>query len=133
MRCGMPGHAEPSFVELVKEILANVEQIFRSEVRLAKAEVKEEIGRGSKAGVVLGAGVIMAFYSVGFLLLSAVYALSLRLPLWGSALLTGAFAGVVALLLILTGRQRIRQVHLKPERTIETVKENVAWMRQQVK
>jgi len=43
------------------------------------------------------------------------------------------FAGIVAFFLIVTGRQRIRQVHLKPERTIETVKENVAWMKQQVK
>jgi len=77
----MSSHAEPSFLELVKEILANVEQIFRSEVRLAKAEVKEEISRGSKGGAVLGAGVVLAFYSVGFLLLSAAYALSLKLPL----------------------------------------------------
>src|SRR5690349_11555708 len=129
----MESKVEPSFVQLVQEILTNIQHILRSEVRLAKAEVTEEVSKGGKAGAVLAGGVVFALYALGFLLLSAVYALSLRMPLWGASLVTAAFAGVVAAVLIVIGRKRISTVHLKPERTVETMKENVGWLKHQTK
>jgi hypothetical protein len=129
----METKVEPSLVQLMQDILSNVQHILRSEVRLATAEVKEEVGKGGKAGAVLVAGVVFALYALGFLLLGAVYALSLRMPLWSAALVTAGFAGVVAAVLIVIGRRRIGQVHLKPERTVETMKENVGWLRHQTK
>ena len=84
---------------------------------------------GGKASAVLLGGVVFALYALGFLLLAAVYALSLSMPLWSAALVTAAFAAVVAAAGIVIGRQRIGRVHLKPERTVETIKENVGWLR----
>ena len=71
----METKVEPSLVQLMQDILSNVQHILRSEVRLATAEVKEEVGKGGKAGAVLVAGVVFALYALGFLLLGAVYAL----------------------------------------------------------
>lgn len=129
----MESKVEPSFVQLVQDILTNVQHILRSEVRLAKTEVTEELSKGGKASAVLVGGVVFALYALGFLLLAAVYALALKMPLWGAALVTAGFAGVVATVLIVVGRQRIGHVHLKPERTVETMKENVGWLRHQTK
>src|SRR6266567_8976947 len=115
----MASNAEPSFVRLLQDILSNIEHILRSEIRLAKVEFTDEVSKGGKAGAVLAAGIVFALYAIGFLLLAGMYGLSQRLPLWTAALLTGAFAGIVAALLIVTGKHRIAQVHLKPERAVE--------------
>jgi uncharacterized membrane protein YqjE len=129
----MESSAEPSFVQLVQDILSNVRHILRSEVRLAKVELTEEVSKGGKASAVLLGGVVFALYALGFLLLAAVYALSLSMPLWGAALVTAGFAAVVATVSIVIGRQRIGRVHLKPERTVETMKENMGWLRHHTK
>lgn len=125
----MESNVEPSFVQLVQDILSNVRHILRSEVSLAKVELTEEVRKGGKASAVLLGGVVFALYALGFLLLAAVYALSLSMPLWSAALVTAGFAGLIATVAIIVGRQRIGRVHLKPERTVETMKENVGWLR----
>lgn len=120
-----------SFAQLFQDAFSSVREIIRSEVRLAKTETKEEIGKAGKASAVLGGGAILALYAVGLALLAGVSALALVLPQWLAFLVMAALAGLTATLLIVTGRQQIQRVHVRPEKTITTVKENLEWAKHQ--
>ncbi len=59
--------------------------------------------------------------------------LSLWLPIWAAALIiTGVFA-VVGAAFVLGGVARLKKVDLKPEETIETLKEDQEWLRKMMR
>lgn len=122
-----------SFSEVFQDILRNVQDIVRSEVRLAKTEIREDVVAAKSSAVVLGGGSLMAIFAILFLLLALVYALALVTPNWAAALIVGAALAVVATLMLTAGLRRFKQIHPIPERTVETIKENVEWAKQQVK
>src|SRR5690348_8779266 len=95
-----------SFAGVIQDIIQNVQDIVRSEVRLAKAEITNESKKAARAGAVLAAGAVLGLYALGFLLLAAVYGLSLALPAWAAALIVGAVIAVIAAIMITAGRAR---------------------------
>ena len=129
----MPIEKDRSVPELLQDIVANVQQIIRSEVLLARTEVKEEALQAGKAGRLLIGGAAVAFYALGFLLLCLVYALAMVVAAWAAALIVGAGLGIIAAVLLRVGVRRLRQVSPTPQRTIESVKENVRWAKNQVR
>ena len=52
--------AERTISTVLQDIIANVQDIVRSEVRLAKTEVQEELGKARSAGLLLGIGAVAA-------------------------------------------------------------------------
>ena len=124
---------ERSFAELFQDIVANVQEIIRSEFRLAKAEVREEAAKAGRSVSMLGAGVVIGLYALGFLLLAAVYGLETVVPSWLAALIVGAAIATAATVLLSMGRNRLKQVHPIPEKTVATLKENVQWAKHQVR
>lgn len=124
---------ERSFGDIVKSIIANVQEIIRSEVRLAKAEVREEGERAATAGRNLAIGGVTGLFAALFLLNAVMFGLTAWMPLWASAALIGIVLGVAALVLLQKGRTEWKQFSPKPEKTVETVKENVAWIKSQTR
>jgi uncharacterized membrane protein YqjE len=122
-----------SFAGVIQDIIQNVQDIVRSEVRLAKAEITNESKKAARAGAVLAAGAVLGLYALGFLLLAAVYGLSLALPAWAAALIVGAVIAVIAAIMIIAGRARMKNVHARPETTIRSVKENIEWLKTQTR
>jgi len=123
----MPMETNRPVSQVLQDIVQNIQEIIRAEFHLAKAEMKQE---GSKAAVgagIIAAGGLMALYSGGFLLLAAVYALSMILTPWQSALIVAVVTGVGGAILVSAGRRRLKEVHPTPQRTVETMKENLEW------
>jgi uncharacterized membrane protein YqjE len=122
-----------SVPEVLQDIVGNIEEIIRSEFRLAKAEVREEASKAAPPlkMIVIGAGI--GFYALGFLLFTLVMGLATVVATWLAALIVGAVLGLIALVLITTASKRFKQVNAVPERTIETMKENVQWAKNQIK
>jgi uncharacterized membrane protein YqjE len=122
-----------SFSDLFQSIVGNVQEIVRAEVRLAKAEMREEALKAKVSGAILGAGALAAVFAGFFLLFAGYHALALIVPAWAAALATGAALAVVAGVALAAGMKRLRQVHPAPQRTVESIKENVEWAKQQIK
>lgn len=116
-----------SIGSILQDIVGNVQSIVRSEVRLAKTEIREEASAAGSALVRTGIGAGVAFFAAFFLLLGVVYALSLRLPLWMAAASVGIVLAIVGGLLISSGLRRFKRVDFVPDQTIQSVKEQVAW------
>jgi len=85
-----------SVPEILEDIASNLTQIVQAEFRLAKTELKEGAEKVAGPGAALGAGVVLAFYGLGFLLLAAVHALSLAMASWLATLIVGGVLAVAA-------------------------------------
>lgn len=129
----MTFRTERTFSDVLQDIVGNVQNIIRSEIRLAKTEVKEETTKAAKATRITGVGAVLAFYAVGFLFLTAIRALEILMAPWLASLVVAALIGVGALVAINIGRAHFKRVHATPDKTIQTVKENVEWIKDQTK
>jgi uncharacterized membrane protein YqjE len=117
---------ERSISAVLHDIVGNVQNIVRSEIRLAKTEATEELGKARSAGVMLGVGAFLLLLGTIFLLLAAVYALSLVMEPWAAALTVGAVVSVIAAFCCGAGVRRFKSVRAVPK-TSATLKENVEW------
>src|SRR4030095_8265741 len=129
----MPTQIHRSIPEVLQNIVGNLQEIIRSEFRLAKAELKEEAARASKPAATFGVGLVFGFYGIGFLLLSLVYWLSTLMAVWLAALLIGAALAIVAMALMSSSGKRLKRVNPTPDKTIRSVEENVLWMKHPIK
>ena len=121
-----------SIAVVLQDVLRDVQDIVRSEVRLAKTELREEVTKARSASVLVGIGVLAGILTVFFLLLTAVYALSLIVPDWVAALIVAAGVAIVSGVTLGTGLKQFKTVHAAPK-TVASLKENVEWAKQQTK
>jgi uncharacterized membrane protein YqjE len=116
--------------ELVKQLSNQVSTLARQEVELAKAEATE---KGKKAGVgagMFGGAGVAGLLTLGSLTAFLIVVLALAIPAWASALLITVMWAAVAGVLALQGRNKLREMGKPvPEKTVETVKEDVQWLK----
>jgi uncharacterized membrane protein YqjE len=124
---------ERSVADVLQDIMRDVQEIVRSEVRLAKTELREEAAKAKTAAGLLGAAAITALFAVFFVLLTVVYALTLLMPRWAAALLVGVGLAVLATVMVMAGLRRLKQIQAAPARAVDSMKENVEWVKQQTK
>ena len=130
-----PEHIRPvedeSIGHLMSEVLQDVSKLFRQEVALAKAELKEEASKAGKAGGML-AGAGFAGYMVAVLLsLALVFALDAVMPLGWAAVIVAVLWAIVGGVLYSVGRKRMKDVDPVPRQTVETLREDAQWVRDQ--
>jgi uncharacterized membrane protein YqjE len=121
------------FSRILQEIVTHLTEIIRSEIRLARAEVRADIAQVARASVFVGIGAVFGLYALGFALLGVVYALGTRITPWVSALIVAVGVGVIAAIFLHVGRTKMKQIDLKPDNTIRSLQENVTWMKKQVR
>lgn len=124
---------ERSMTELVRDIAGNAQEIVRSEIRLARTEIKEESIKAAKAGALLGGGALIGLFGLNFFFWSLIFGLSTWVPMSGSALAIAVLLGITGLVLVLAGRDRMKEVKVKPERTVNALREDVEWLRNQTR
>src|SRR5690349_16977620 len=105
----MAQEGERSFTNVLENVVGDIQGIIRAEVRLAKAEVREETAKAGRAAGMLGAGAVLALYAGGLLLLTALFALETALAPWLAALILTALVGIIAAVLVSVGRKRVKQ------------------------
>jgi len=124
---------ERSISSLLKDIVGNLQQIVRAEVRLAKVEVAEELAKARQALVLLAIGSLFGVMALAFLLLGAVYLLAHVVQLWAAAVLVALGAGAFGGALVAVGASQIKRVSLPPARTVTSVQENIQWAKAQAR
>ncbi|MBT2467473.1 phage holin family protein [Streptomyces sp. ISL-66] len=120
---------DPSIGDLIGEIGQDLSQLVRDEIELAKAEIKQESAKAGKAVGMLGGAGYAGHLVLLLGSLTVVFALANVMDLAWAALIVTAVWAAVGAVLYLTGRKRLRTVNLKPEQTMETLKEEARWAR----
>ena len=116
-----------SFGPVLQEIGSNIQDLVRSEIRLAGAEFREEGTKAVKAGKELAIGGVLMLYAGGLLLLTLVYLLMLIVPPWAAAAIVFAITALPAAIMLNVGVRHWRTVHPTPAKTVASVKENIEW------
>jgi hypothetical protein len=119
-----------SVPDLVRGLAQETATLVRQELALARAEVTQTAKRTGIGIGELGGAALFGLFALACLSAAAIAALAIALPVWLAALIVAAvYGGVAGVLGLRGGRQVAEAMPPKPEQTIETVKEDVAWAR----
>ena len=121
---------EPSIADVIKNAIRDAQYLMRSQVALARAEVREEVHRVSVGAGLLAGAVLAAVMAVIFLMTAVALAIAVLLgwPVWSGFGIVTVFVALVAGALGYIGKKRITAARHMP-RTVDTLKENIEWMR----
>ena len=115
--------ANISVGELIGEVTRDLSTLMRQELELAKVEVKQEAVKTGKAAGMLGAAGFAGYTVLIFLSIALWAGLANVMDQGWAALIIAAVWAVAGAVLYSAGRTQLHQVHPKPERTAETLKE----------
>jgi uncharacterized membrane protein YqjE len=120
--------------ELVQRASQQLTELVRGELRLAQAEMKEKGKRYGKGGGLLGGAGVVGFLMLQALVATAIAALAVPLPVWAAALIVTAVLGVIAAVMAMSGKKQVDQAAPPtPEQTVESVKADVAEIKESAK
>ena len=119
--------ADASPGELASEVAKDMSTLVRQEVALAKAELQQEAKTAGTAFGAFGGAGFAGYFVLVFLSLAAMYGLDAVMPTGWAALIVAGVWAVIAAVFAVMGRNKLKGFNPKPERTIETVKEDVQW------
>lgn len=121
---------DSSIADLVMDAVRNAQVLVRTEIALAKAEIRDEGRRlGVGAGLLAGAAVA-GLLALAFLLTTVAWGLSegLAMPVWAGFAVVTVVMLLASLVLGLMGRSRLAVARHMPK-TLDTLKENAEWIR----
>jgi hypothetical protein len=114
-----------SLGELVSSATRDLSSLVHKEVELAKVEIKKDIAAAGKGAGLFGGAGLTGLFALLFLSAAAAYGIGALIGFGWGLLIVGLLYLVAAAVLGLSGKKKISQVG-PPERTIETVKEDIA-------
>jgi hypothetical protein len=121
---------ERSTVDLVKDLSHQASTLVRQEVQLAKTEMAEKGKQAAMGAAALAAAAVAGLLALGALTAFLVLALDGAMPNWAAALCVTVLWALVAGGLGLLGRRELRELGTPvPEMTVETVKEDIEWLK----
>ncbi len=125
---------ERSLGQLFGDLSRQLSTLVRQEIDLARTEVTTKAGAASRDVAMIGAGGALAYAGL-LVLLAAVVLLLIEVGLdaWLAALIVGIVVLGVGGFLIMRGRDGIQKADLAPRRTIETIKDDAEWAKEQIK
>jgi hypothetical protein len=121
---------EPSIAEVLKNAIRDAQDLVRSEIALAKAEVRQETRRLSVGAGLLAGAALAAIIAVVFLMTTIALAIAnlAGWPVWSGFGIVTVLVGIAAGALGSIGKKRLTNARHMP-RTRDTLKENIEWMR----
>lgn len=123
---------ERSLGDLFSELAGETSTLVRQEVALAQVELTQKATAVGKNVGFLVVGGAVAYAALLAVLAAVIIGLSHFIPTWVSALLVGVVVGITAYLLISKALDALKNADLTPRQTVETLKEDAQWLKNQV-
>ena len=121
--------SETSIGDLIGNISNDLSQLFRQEVELAKAEVKQEAAKAGKAAGFLGGAGFAGYLTVVLLSFALVFGLANVMDAGWAALIVAVVWAAIGAVLYVNGRKKLKTVDPMPRRTVDTLKEDAQWLK----
>jgi hypothetical protein len=118
--------------ELLRQLIDDVAVLFRKELALAAAEVGESVDEAKKGATSMMTGGAVLYAGLLFLLAAAVLWIATMLPAWTAALIVGAATTIVGLVMVLTGKRKVRARSFAPNRTVDSLRKDTRAIRRQM-
>jgi len=117
---------------LLGELLKDLQRMLRGEIALARAEVRDDVSQMGKGIASMAIAAIVGLTGFIFLMLAATYVLNLWVRMWIAAGIVAVVLLAIAGILAMNAKSKLSAANLKPEQTIESMKENQEWAKQQI-
>ncbi|HEX7197611.1 MAG TPA: phage holin family protein [Candidatus Limnocylindria bacterium] len=120
--------------DLLGDLGRQVSTLVRKEIDLARVEVTSSVGRASRGAAMAGAGGAVLYAGLLVLLAAIVFGLiEAGLDAWLAALIVAAVTLAIGGIVTSMGVKQIQSTEMAPKQTAETVRENVEFVREQIK
>ena len=124
---------ERSIGELFGQLTQDMTLLVRQEVQLARTEMTEKLSKLTTNLISVGAGGFVAY--LGGLALMAALILAVRdlanISLAWSALIVGGILAIVGYVMLQRGLKDLKRTDPTPRRTVETIKDDIQWAKEQ--
>ncbi len=127
---GQPDAQDP-LAELLRTATSDMSTLFRQELQLAKVELKEDGRKAGKVAGMFGAAAVTGHLALIFVSLALAWLFDQFMPRALAFLIVGVIYGIVAAVLFMRGREQAKQLAPPAQQTVETLKEDVQWAKQQ--
>jgi len=123
---------EKSLGDLFSELATETSTLVRQEVALAQTELTQKATRVGKNVGYLAVGGFVAYAAMLAILAGIIMVLGLVIPVWLSAIIVGLVVGGIGYFLISSALAELRKTDPVPRDTVETIKEDAQWLKNQV-
>jgi len=118
--------SERSLGTIIKDLTADLSNLFRSEIALLKLEIKESVAKLGTGGAMLGAAIFLGLFGLAFLFVTITLGLvALGVPAWLSSLIVTVVLLAAAAILALMGKKKLQGVNFVPSDSIDHIKADV--------
>jgi len=124
---------EPSLGDLFGNLARDMGTLVSQEITLARTELTEKASRVGKDIAMLAVGGLVAYAGLLAIIAAVVFLIADRgVPLWASALIVGAVVAIVGYVLVQRGISALKQQDLTPRQTIQSIKDDTQWAKEQI-
>ncbi|MEO8072386.1 MAG: phage holin family protein [Acidobacteriota bacterium] len=123
---------ERSLGDLFSELAGETETLVRQEVALAQTELTQKAMKVGKNVGYLVVGGAVAYAALLAFLTALIIGLGTLIGYGFSALIVGVVVAVAAVILIMSALNTLKNTDITPRQTVETVKEDARWLKDQV-
>jgi hypothetical protein len=118
--------------QLFGDLAEQLATLIRKEMELARTEMTEKATAMGRDAASIGIGAALGYGGVLVLLGAAVLLLvEVGLDAWIAALIVGLVAAGAGAFLVNQGRTKLAEVDLAPKKTVETLKDDAQWAKEQ--
>ena len=130
---GRDSKDDRSLGELFSELAQDTSTLVRKEVQLAKTKMSRKASRVGKDVGFLATGGAVAYAGLLAVLAGVIVLVGQVIPMWLSAFLVGLVVAGVGYFLLRRGLEALKREDLAPRQTIETLKEDQQWAKDQMR
>src|SRR5687767_15996390 len=118
---------------IVRELTQDLSTLFRSEVALAKLEMKQAVAALGGVGALFAAALFCALMGAALLFVTGILALALIMPAWAATLSIAVALLLIAFGLVLAGKKKMSTVEFKPTATVESIKTDISTIKSEIR
>lgn len=108
---------------IIKDLTADLSNLFRNEIALLKLELKESVAKLGTGGALLGAAVFLGLVGLAFLFVTITLGMiALGLPPWLSSLIVTLVLFAAAAVLFVMGRKKLENLNFVPNDSIDHIR-----------
>ena len=120
-----------SLGELFSDLSREMSALVRQEVALAKTEMTEKVSVIGKNAALVAVGGALLFTALLALVATCIIALANAMPWWLAALIVTIIVAIIGGVVAWMGVENLKRASIAPTQTVDTIKEDATWIKQQ--
>ena len=117
---------------LFRGLTEDLSTLVRSEIALARLELKQAVSKLGGAGAMFATALFFALCAMAFLFVTLILVLALFMPAWVATLAVTVVLTIAAVVLVLLGKKKLSGLSFVPTTTIESVKTDIQTIKQEM-